>query len=47
MMYGPEQVREARSVCRRMGESVLAAVCTGVLAGLCIGMLWPMPHGGQ
>ena len=32
MMYGPEQVREPRSLGRRMGDSVIAAVCTGLMA---------------
>lgn len=43
MMYGAEQVREGR----RMGDSVIAAVCTGLMAVLCIGMLWAMSHVGQ
>ncbi len=33
MMYGPEQVREPRSLGRRMGDSVIAAVCTGIDGG--------------
>ena len=36
MMYGPEQVREPRSLGRRMGDSVIAAVCTGLMAVLCM-----------
>ena len=40
MMYGAEQVREPRSLGRRMSDSVIAAVCTGLMAVLCIGMLW-------
>ena len=47
MMYGAEQIREARSLGRRMGDSVIAAVCTGLMAVLCIGMLWTMSHVGQ
>ncbi|MDB1876067.1 hypothetical protein PMX66_05680 [Collinsella aerofaciens] len=47
MMYGAEQVREARSLGRRMSDSVIAAVCTGLMAVLCIGMLWAMSHVGQ
>lgn len=47
MMYGPEQVREPRSLGRHMGDSVIAAVCTGLIAVLCIGMLWTMSHVGQ
>ena len=42
MMYGVKQVREPRSLGRRMGDSVIAAVCTGLMAVLCIGMLWTM-----
>ena len=47
MMYGAKQVREPRSLGRRMGDSVIAAVCTGLMAVLCIGMLWTMSHVGQ
>lgn len=47
MMCGPEQVREPRSLGRRMGDSVIAAVCTGLMAVLCIGMLWTMSRVGQ
>lgn len=47
MMYGAEQVREPRSLGRRVGDSVIAAVCTGFMAVLCIGMLWAMSHVGQ
>lgn len=47
MMYGAERVREARSLGRRMGDSVIAAVCTVLMAVLCIGMLWTMSHVGQ
>ena len=47
MMYGAEQVREPRSLGRRMSDSVIAAVCTGLMAVLCIGMLWAMSHVGQ
>lgn len=47
MMYGAEQVREARSLGRRMSDSVITAVCTGLMAVLCIGMLWAMTHVGQ
>ena len=47
MMYGAGQVREPQSLGRRMGESVIAAVCTGVRAVLCIAMLWTMAHVGQ
>ena len=46
MMYGAEQVREPRSLGRRMGDSVIAAVCTGLMAVLFIGMLWTMSHVG-
>lgn len=35
MMYGAKQVREPRSLGRRMGDSVIAAVCTGLMAVLC------------
>ncbi len=34
MMYGAGQVREPRSLGRRMGDSVIAAVCTGLMAVL-------------
>lgn len=47
MMYGTGQVREPRSLGRRMSDSVIAAVCTGLMAVLCIGMLWTMSHVGQ
>ena len=47
MMYGAGQVREPRSWGRRLGDSVFAAVCTGLMAVLCIGMLWTMSHVGQ
>lgn len=47
MMYGAEQVREPRSLGRRVGDSVIAAVCMGLMAVLCIGMLWTMSHVGQ
>ena len=47
MMYGAEQVREPRSLGRRVGDPVIAAVCTGLMAVLCIGMLWAMSHVGQ
>lgn len=47
MMYGAEQAREPRSLGRRMGDSVIAAVCTGLMAVLCIGMLCAMSHVGQ
>ena len=47
MMYGVKQVREPRSLGRRMGDSVIAAVCTGLMAVLCIAMLWTMSHVGQ
>lgn len=47
MMYGAEKVRELQSLGRRMGDSVIAAVCTGLMAVLCIGMLWTMSHVGQ
>lgn len=46
-MYGAEQVREPRSLGRRMGDSAIAAVCTGLMAVLFIGMLWAMSHVGQ
>ena len=46
MMYGAKQVREPRSL-GSMGDSVIAAVCTGLMAVLCIGMLWTMSHVGQ
>lgn len=41
MMYGTGQAREPQSLGRRMSDSVIAAVCTGLMAVLCIGMLWP------
>lgn len=47
MMYGAGQVHEPRSLGRRMGDSVIAAACTGLMAVLCIGMLWAMSHVGQ
>lgn len=47
MMYGTGQAREPRSLGRRMSDSVIAAVCTGLMAVLCIGMLWAMSHVGQ
>lgn len=47
MMYGAGQVREPRSLGSRMSDSVIAAVCTGLMAVLCIGMLWAMSHVGQ
>lgn len=47
MMYGAGQVREPRSLGRHMGDSVIAAVCTGLMAVLCIGVLWAMSHVGQ
>lgn len=47
MMYGVKQVGEPRSLGSRMGDSVIAAVCTGLMAVLCIGMLWTMSHVGQ
>lgn len=47
MMYGAGRVHEPRSLGRRMGDSVIAAVCTGSMAVLCIGMLWAMSHVGQ
>lgn len=47
MMYGAGQVREPRSLGRRMGDSVIAAVCTGLMAVFCIAMLWAMSHVGQ
>ncbi len=47
MMYGVKQVDEPRSLGRRMGDSVIAAVCTVLMAVLCIGMLWTMSHVGQ
>ena len=40
MMYGTGQAREPQSLGRRMSDSVIAAVCTGLMAVLCIGMLW-------
>ena len=45
MMYGAGRVHEPRSLGRRMGDSVIAAVCTGLMAVL--GMLWTMSHVGQ
>ena len=47
MMYGAGQVREPRSLGRRMDDSVIAARCTGWMAVLCIAMLWAMSHVGQ
>lgn len=47
MMYGAGQVREPQSLGRRMGDSVIAAVCMGLMAVLCIAMLWTMSHVGQ
>lgn len=47
MMYGVKQVDEPRSLGRRMSDSVIASVCTGLMAVLCIGMLWAMSHVGQ
>lgn len=47
MMYGVKQVDEPRSLGRRMRDSVIAAVCTGLMAVLCIGMLWAMSRVGQ
>ena len=47
MMYGAGRVHEPRSLGRRMGDAVIAAVCTGLMAVLCIGMLWAMSHVGQ
>lgn len=47
MMYGVRQVGEPRSLGRRMGDSVIAAVCTGLMSVLCIGMLWTMSRVGQ
>ena len=47
MMYGAEQAREPRSLGRRMSDSAIAAVCTGLMAVLCIGMLWTMSRVGQ
>ena len=47
MMYGAGQVREPRSLGRRLGASAISAVCTGLMAVLCIGMLWAMSHVGQ
>lgn len=47
MMYGAGQVREPQSLGRRMGDSVIAVVCTGLMAVLCIGMLWALSHVGQ
>lgn len=46
-MYGVKQVDEARSLGRRMSDSVIAAVCTVLMAVLCIGMLWTMSRVGQ
>ena len=34
MMYGAGRVHEPRSLGRRMGDSVIAAVCTGLMAVL-------------
>lgn len=47
MMYGAGQVHEPRSLGRRMSDSAIAAVCTGLMTVLCIGMLWAMSHVGQ
>ena len=47
MMCGTGQVREPRSLVMRMCDSVIAAVCTGLMAVLCIAMLWAMSHVGQ
>ncbi len=47
MMYGAKQVGEPRSLGRRMSDSVIAAVCTGLMAVLCIAMLWTMSHVGR
>ena len=47
MMYGVKQVREPRSLGRRMGDSVIAAVWRGLMAVLCFAMLWGMSHVGQ
>lgn len=47
MMYGAGQVREPQSLGRHMGDSVIAAVCMGLMAVLCIAMLWAMSHVGQ
>lgn len=47
MMYGTGQAREPQSLGRRMSDSVIVAVCTGLMAVLCIGMLWAMSHVGQ
>lgn len=47
MMYGVKQVGEPRSLGRRISDSAIAAVCTGLMAVLCIGMLWAMSHVGQ
>lgn len=47
MMYGAEQASEPRSLGRRMSDSVIAVVCTGLMAVLCIGMLWALSHVGQ
>lgn len=41
MMYGVKQVREPRSLGRRMGDSVIAAVCTGLMAVLALGCCGP------
>lgn len=46
-MYGAKQMGEPRSLGRHMSDSVIAAVCTGLMAVLCIGMLWTMSHVGQ
>lgn len=47
MMYGRIQAREPRSLGRRISDSVIAAVCTGLMAVLFIGMLWALSHVGQ
>ena len=47
MMYGTGQACEPQSLGRRMSDSVIAAVCTGLMAVLCIGMLWAMSHVGE
>lgn len=47
MMYEAGQVHEPRSLGRRMSDSVIAVVCTGLMAVLCIGTLWAMSHVGQ
>ena len=47
MMNGAGQVHEPRSLGRRMYDTVIAAVSTGLMAVLCIGMLWAMSHVGQ